>query len=819
MTTAVQDAPRPAAGAAAGIGRTWGLLLALPLIFFGPALLPGKGFLPQHPVSLAPLSAEQPGAAAEAREGINYWTADGLFPFLTDALHLRRALELDCLPTWNPHLGLGYGSAGGSLVSPWYPPNLLHFCIHPARAFGWLALAHLVLLGTGAALFLRRQGLGLGSALLAGWAIQAGGLSVFGAHYGMKLAALAWFPWCLLAAQGVMARVPGAGLRLCVFTALSFLAGFPPVAIFILGSLALVGLSWSKGQAGRFAALTGFLILGVAAAGVGLLPMAESLQGAERTLRSGAYFAQTAPLQSLGTLLAPGLFGLPSDPFFAPAHPLALWLCSPDSLPRTLQANGLEWNLHVGLAVFLLALSGVCAQPRRCLMPGALLLLGLGFGLGWAPMSWLRDLPGLGSGSPTRAFLLTPLFWVWLAALGLESLARGSRRGALGLALGCSLALGLGLYLGQEAQALGSQEATSLLAQHYGVDLQTAQGHLAGADLGRAAQRLESEGHWLLGWTLAVALAGLATWRTGRRKAPAAGAAAWALLPWFLLVGGEGWRLSRASHRPVDLEVGLFPPSPALQAVRAATGTGRVLRLDRSASGVSEVERLARPNLLQAYGIGDLTPYVVFTPANWVDALAQIDPLSGYRSGASRISDPSYLDHPLLDVMNVTCILATVPIDHPRLEHVFGQEGFHVHRRELGDQGPFAVFPDSGGQPTEDAGLLFPPLVDAPDAAPGWSAGEVRWARPTPTRLDVKITGTGGGWLVMDGSFQPGWKATVNGVDATIVRAQGLLRAVRIPAGEVTVRTHYEPWSLRLGALLTVLALAIAWRTSRVGTH
>jgi hypothetical protein len=297
----------------------------------------------------------------------------------------------------------------------------------------------------------------------------------------------------------------------------------------------------------------------------------------------------------------------------------------------------------------------------------------------------------------------------------------------------------------------------------------------------------------------------------GRKKA------VWVLLPWFLLIGGEGWRLSRASHRPVEVAAGLFPPSAAMDAVREAAGSGRVLRIDRSASGVSEVERLARPNLLQAYGIADLTPYVVFTPADWVDALAQVDPLSGYRSGASRLSDPRHLDHPLLDVMNVTCILATVPIDHPRLEHVFGQEGFHVHRRELGDHGPFAVFPDSGGQPTEDAGLLFPPLVDAPDAAPGWSAGEVRWARPTPTRLDAKITGTSGGWLVMDGSFQPGWKATVNGVDATIVRAQGLLRAVRVPAGDVTVRTHYEPWSLRLGALLTVLALAIAWRTSRVG--
>ena len=816
MTASVESPSQPAPGTDAGLGRAWLLLLVLPVVFFGPALLPDRGFLPQHPSSLAPLSAE--ASPVGAQEQINYWTVDGLFPFLTDALHVRHALELNCLPTWNPQLGLGYGTAGGSLVTPWYPPNLLHLLVHPARAFGWLALMHLLLLGAGAALFLRRQGLRLGSALLAGWAIQAGGLSLFGAHYGMKLAAVAWFPWCLLAAQGVLARTQGAGLRLCVFTALSFLAGFPPLAVFALGGLTLAGLAWSKGHVGRFAALVGFVSLGVAAAGVGLLPMAESLRGAERGLTSGNTPTQTAPAESLGTLLAPGMFGLPSDPFFAPSHPLALWLCSPDNLPQTLEANGLEWNLHVGLAVFLLALVGLCSRPKHSLVPGALLLLGLGFGLGWPPMSWLHGLPGLGSGAPTRAFLLTPLLWVWLAALGLEELSGGSQRAGKCLALGCSMALGMGVYLGKQAQALGSEQATSILAQRYAVGLETAQEHLAGADLALAAQRLESESHWLIGWTLAVALAGLATWYLGRRGPSISRRAAWALLPWFLLVGGEGWRLSCASHRPVDLGAGLFPSSAAMDAVREATGSGRVLRLDRSLSGVSEVERLARPNLLQAYGIGDLTPYVVFTPADWVDALAQVDPLSSYRSGASRLSDPEHLGHPLLDVMNVTCILATEPIEHPRLEHVFGQEGFHVHRRELGTHLPFAVFPDPGGEP-DDADLLFPPLVEPSDVAPDWNAGEVRWARPTPTRLDMKITGTGGGWLVMDGSFQPGWKALVNGEDASIVRAQGLLRAVRVPAGDVTVRTHYEPWSLRLGALLTVLALAIAWRASRVDAH
>jgi len=793
------------------MGRCWGLLWVLPLIFIGPALLPGKAFLPQHPASLAPLALEHPAAAAGAQGSINYWTVDGLFPFLTDAQHLRRAFELDCLPTWNPDLGLGYGVAGGSLVTPWYPPNLLHLCETPERAFGWLALLHLVLLGTGTVLFVRRRGLGLGPAVLAGWAIQAAGVNLFGAHYGMKLAAVAWLPWCLLALQGVLAKRHGAGLRLCVFTALSFLAGFPPLAVFVLGTVVLVSVFWAAGQAKRLGPVLGFLFLGVCAAGIGLLPMVESMDEALRGTQASDLAAGAAPTAALGTLFAPGLFGLPTDPFFAPSHPLALWLCSPGDLSQTLQANGLEWNLHVGLAVVLLALAGACARPRRSLLPGALLLLGIGFGLGWAPMRWLSALPGVGAGAPTRAFLLTPLPWVWLAGLGLEALLAHCKRAAWGLGIGCALAIGLALLLGREGQALGSESATAQLAQRYAVGVEEAQAHLVGADLGLAATRLESEGHWLLGWTLAIALAGIATWRLGRRQTPAASGLAWVLVPWFVLVGAEGVRLSRASLAPVDVGPGLFPASPAMEAVRSAAGSGRVLRLDYSASGVSEVERLARPNMLQAYGIRDLTPYVVFTPASWVQALGQVDPLSRYRSGASRISHERYLDHPLLDVLNVTCVLATHPVEHPQLEHTFGLDGFHVYRRKLGTKDPTGVFPQPQSNQPE---LFFPPLADITATANDWAPGEWQSQQPTPNRLDGFVTGSSGGWLVMDGGFQPGWKATVNGEDAEIVRAQGLLRAVHVPPGDSVVRTQYEPWSLRLGALLSVLSLAGAWRLS-----
>ena len=58
--------------------------------------------------------------------------------------------------------------------------------------------------------------------------------------------------------------------------------------------------------------------------------------------------------------------------------------------------------------------------------------------------------------------------------------------------------------------------------------------------------------------------------------------------------------------------------------------------------------------------------------------------------------------------------------------------------------------------------------------------------------------------------WYPGWKVTVNGTDAEMRRAQGVVRAVRIPAGDSLVRTKYEPWSLRYGAALSLMAVLVA---------
>lgn len=78
-----------------------------------------------------------------------------------------------------------------------------------------------------------------------------------------------------------------------------------------------------------------------------------------------------------------------------------------------------------------------------------------------------------------------------------------------------------------------------------------------------------------------------------------------------------------------------------------------------------------------------------------------------------------------------------------------------------------------------------------------------------PNELTYKIGSKNGGLVVLSEVYYPGWKATLDGNDISIGRADYILRALRVPAGEHTLVLKFDPQSLHTTEALAYAALAI----------
>lgn len=84
--------------------------------------------------------------------------------------------------------------------------------------------------------------------------------------------------------------------------------------------------------------------------------------------------------------------------------------------------------------------------------------------------------------------------------------------------------------------------------------------------------------------------------------------------------------------------------------------------------------------------------------------------------------------------------------------------------------------------------------------------------------VTVTVRAPAAGWLVVNEAWAPGWRATVNGVETPVRRANFLMRAVRVGAGsQRVVMTYAPPWDLPLRALALLSLLTCAWLARRGG--
>lgn len=115
-------------------------------------------------------------------------------------------------------------------------------------------------------------------------------------------------------------------------------------------------------------------------------------------------------------------------------------------------------------------------------------------------------------------------------------------------------------------------------------------------------------------------------------------------------------------------------------------------------------------------------------------------------------------------------------------------------------------------------GGSFDPRVTAfvEEAPPAWAEGDgasvasIQVEEYGSDRAVYKVSASGPVLLVVPELDYPGWKASVDGEDRKIYRADYMLRGVFVEGGEHTVIFSYDPESFRKGVIIMLASLAAA---------
>lgn len=673
------------------------------------------------------------------------------------------------LPVWNPYAYSGTPLLANGETGALYPPNLLFHYLPPAHLYNWVLVANLVLAGAGAALLALRLCCDRLGAVVAGTGFALCGFMFGHISHPTMLASAAWLPWAILGFELLRERVTSGRLLLAGGSlALTLIAGHSQMfalALWVIAVYALVVAvrEWRAG--GRRALALGALTIaaGAALAAVQLLPTV-SIVG--ETLRSSVSFSEATsysfPPSHLALLPFPYLFG-------------NLAAVSPYDVPY----HG-AWNLvelagypGLGLAVFAAAGLGAVRRDARALALVVVAAVALVLALGDATPAGrlIYELPVYGHFRAwARNVLALDLAVALLAAYGVRLLrADATRRAAYLRAAACAGAVVIG----------------AVVVPRVGPAAKLAVSGRAGV----AAVAVPA--------LAAVVAAACAAGLGARRYARAAAVVACLLVvadPLASFGGTLVWRAVPRFDAGTERYFGREQAPPWGTVQDAPGGIDRYLIANYTFVHQTDVKHMRSVNgddplapRRYAQAVGDMS--FVGTMARPADVLGP----------ASHVRD-------LLRVSTVltargTRIVRTVR--QPRLADAFlvGQARSAPRRAVLDSihgRRPF--------DPSRTA-LVEGPCGQCPAGAPPGSGGDVTAARFSPSSVDVRVRARRPAVLVVSQADFPGWSARVDGHSARLMRADGVLTGVALPAGAHHVEMTYRAPGLRLGAAISALAL------------
>jgi hypothetical protein len=236
------------------------------------------------------------------------------------------------LPLWNPWVGMGAPLAANYQSALFYPPYWLHLLVYAMGGVSWMAWSitllvvfHLCWGGIGIARLLEEIGVDKLGQTISGLAFALSGYMVARAGFLSINATSAWLPWVLLYSKQLVDKKPKAILKTGLAIGMMMLAGHAQTAwyVILLGGTWIVywGLQTAENSnpfrnglaaAGKYMT-AGLLGFGISA--VQLIPTFEYLLQSRRSVEYGFAEAMTYsfwPWRFFG-LFVPNLFGSPAS--------------------------------------------------------------------------------------------------------------------------------------------------------------------------------------------------------------------------------------------------------------------------------------------------------------------------------------------------------------------------------------------------------------------------------------------------------------------------------------------------------------------------
>jgi hypothetical protein len=717
---------------------------------------------------------------------------------------LGEALRAARFPEWNDRYGFGRPFAGDPMHFVGYPPAWIAALFPGPFGVDLLAALHVLAGALGLAALSRRLGASALGAAFAGAVWASSGYLDAVVLNGIT-PALAWIPWVAWGADRVAAAVgDGASrtailaraLQLAAFAALQLMTGEPAHVLIA----ALLALAVTLGRAPRRLPALGW----VTAAGALALPLAaatvlSALGLLAWTSRGEGFTTAVASTWSMHPLwllqlVWPGLLGDPTT--------------LDRNLTRLPELATYSDGIFLGAPVLLLAATARARGVRVLLAFSALFVL-LALGAHTPAYEAFRTLfpPARMVRFPEKYVAGALMIWAALAGVGLGRVQReGPTRRLLVAAISTA---GL-LVLGAAALAASSSRlASDLAGQAAALVPPTAPSAALDIALGGGAA------------AAAVAVAFGAALALTRREVPrrALAVGAVAALPVLQLVVAA---LTFTNCAPRDLVAGTpLLLEPVLAQRTEGSLPPRVFRaelvgrtgLSTGAQWAVNVHQSALPNAASRFGVGTVASQ---TWDNAESAALQRFAQSGAMSMSlqrfSRLFGVEYVlgESELAGVTTFPVIAATdagfalfaVPDRRPR--------AFVAPRWRWGTEADaFSALLDrsrlDAGEVTLVGAGAAPPAA-ARDGEP-LSACEVRSSRPEI--VDLRCDSRLGGYAVVLDELAPGWNATVDGVDAPIVRAEGFFRGVAVGSGPHAIRLLYRAPGLRTGAAIALASWAL----------